>query len=212
MTLSLRRVLICELAVNLPIDARWRRTGIASPSCAVSGLRCGSAAGSTVQATRTKLATYWRNQLAGVEVLEFLTDRHAAVKHGPSPGSHRLPSGTTGLIGRRNWPGRRELDVAVAAFSCCCIRYCADRTTSARRTRTAHRLRLIGDRTLHRHIGAAHDVSGDPSFRERPAGQARASSEAYAHGGLLFETSRSTRWIRIVDPLAHRIFRDRVPA
>ncbi|MDQ3821662.1 MAG: amino acid adenylation domain-containing protein [Actinomycetota bacterium] len=138
-----------------------------------------------------KLATYWREKLAGAEVLEFPTDR-------PRGDTLTFAGGVAGSqVGHDGLEQARELareegatlfDVLVAAFFTLLHRYSGQEDL------------VIGSPDANRRHDAVSpvigffvnmrvlrgDVSGDPTFRELVRRVGRVVSDAHAHGDLPF--------------------------
>ncbi|WP_052863959.1 non-ribosomal peptide synthetase [Streptomyces niger] len=146
-------------------------------------------------------AAYWRDKLAGAEVLEFPTDRprgEARTFAGDS-GSFAVDHGA---LARARELAREEganpSDVLVAAFFTLLHRYSglADLVIGSP---DAHRRydslsSVLGLFTDVRVLRA--DLTGDPTFRELVQRVKRVSSEAYAQGGLPFD-----KLVEAVDPV-----------
>ncbi|MEU4166589.1 amino acid adenylation domain-containing protein [Streptomyces sp. NPDC026665] len=136
-------------------------------------------------------AAYWRDRLAGAEVLEFPTDR----PHGET----RTFAGDTAFfsVGHQGLERAEELarqegaspsDVALAAFFVLLHRYSGldDLVIGSPDANRRHEAlsSVVGLLTGMRVLRA--DVSGDPTFRELVRRVGRVSAEAYEHGGLPF--------------------------
>ncbi|MEU6256011.1 amino acid adenylation domain-containing protein [Streptomyces sp. NPDC047043] len=139
-----------------------------------------------------KLGGYWRDRLAGAEVLEFPTDRPR--------GDSRTFAGGSGdfTVGHEGWERAGELarkegaspfDVLAAAFFTLLHRYSGleDLVIGSPVAGRSHDAlsSVVGLFTDMRVLRA--DVSGDPTFRELVRRVARVSSEADEHGGLPFD-------------------------
>ncbi|MFE4594069.1 non-ribosomal peptide synthetase [Streptomyces laurentii] len=137
-------------------------------------------------------ASYWRERLAGVEVLEFPTDRPR--------GDTRTFAGDSGrfAVGHESMERAAELaretgvalfDVLAAAFFTLLHRYSGldDLVIGSPDANRRHGAlsSAIGLFTGMRVLRA--DLSGDPAFREVVRRVARVSAEAYEHGGLPFD-------------------------
>lgn len=138
-----------------------------------------------------KLAAYWRDKLAGVEVLEFMTDRPRAETRTFAGDSGTFTVGHEGLeragdLAREE--GASPFDVLVAAFFALLHRYSGlddlvIGSPDAQRPRDALSS-VIGLFTEMRVLRT--DLSGDPTFRELVQRVKHVSSEAYEQGGLPF--------------------------
>ncbi|MFI8962666.1 amino acid adenylation domain-containing protein [Streptomyces sp. NPDC053493] len=170
-----------ELAVHHPDHAAWQREALGG-------------------AELDRLAAYWRETLAGAEVLEFPTDRPR--------GESLTFAGDVGAfaVGRERLERARELareegvspfDVLVAAFFTFLHRYSGldDLVIGSPDESRSHDAvsSVIGPFT--RLTALRADLSGDPSFRELVRRVARVTSEARAHGELPFD-----RLVDAVDP------------
>ncbi|SCG69330.1 non-ribosomal peptide synthetase [Micromonospora halophytica] len=138
-------------------------------------------------------AAYWRDKLAGVEVVEFPTDRPRAEVR------TFAVAGGSFTVGHEAMERAGELaravdaslsDVLVAAFFALLHRYCGvdDLVIGSpdAHLRPAAVASLIGLFTDLRVLRA--DVSGDPAFRELVQRVARVSAEAHEQGGLPLRT------------------------
>ncbi|MGH4033418.1 non-ribosomal peptide synthetase [Actinomycetota bacterium Odt1-20B] len=139
-----------------------------------------------------QLAAYWRDRLAGVEVLEFPTDRPRGETRTFGGASGDFTVGHEGLERAAELAGQegvRPYDVLVAAFCTLLHRYCGldDLVIGSPDTDRRHDAlsSVIGLFTELRVLRA--DVSGDPTFRELVRRVARVAREAYEHGGLPFD-------------------------
>lgn len=146
-------------------------------------------------------AAYWRERLAGAEVLEFPTDRPR--------GDTRTFAGDSGLfaVGHEGLRRARELareedvepsDVLVAAFFTLLQRYCGlddlvigSPGDDRRHEALAPVVGLLRDLRVLR-----ADLSGDPTFRALVRQVGRVTSEAHEHGGLPFD-----KLVEAVDPV-----------
>ncbi|MFD3586368.1 amino acid adenylation domain-containing protein [Streptomyces sp. NPDC058683] len=148
-----------------------------------------------------RLAAYWRDRLAGAEVLEFPTDRPRGETRTFAGGSAR------GIVGHEALERAGELarqegvspsDVLVAAFFTLLHRYSGldDLVIGSPDANRRHDAvsSVIGLFTDLRVLRA--DVSGDPTFREVVQRVGRASSEARTQGGLPFD-----KLVDAVDPV-----------
>jgi amino acid adenylation domain-containing protein len=146
-------------------------------------------------------AAYWRDKLAGAEVMEFPTDRPHGETRTFEGDSGSFSVGHEGLERARGLAreeGASPFDVLVAAFFTLLHRYSglddlvigspdADRRHDGLSS-------VIGLFTDMRVLRA--DVSGDPTFRELVQRVKRVSSEAYEQGGLPFD-----RLVDAVEPV-----------
>ncbi|MFI7013094.1 amino acid adenylation domain-containing protein [Streptomyces sp. NPDC050164] len=148
-----------------------------------------------------RLAAYWRDKLAGVEVLEFPTDRPRGDTRTFAGGSGSFTVGHQGLkrageLAREE--GASPFDVLVAAFFTLLHRYCGldDLVIGSPDANRRHDAvsSVIGLFTDMRVLRA--DVSGDPTFRELVQRVRRVSSEACEQGGLPFD-----KLVDAVDPV-----------
>ncbi|MFD4553508.1 amino acid adenylation domain-containing protein [Streptomyces sp. NPDC058469] len=148
-----------------------------------------------------RLTAYWRDRLAGVEVLEFPTDRPRGEARTFAGGSARFTVGhealeRAGELARQE--GASPFDVLVAAFFTLLHRYSGldDLVIGSPEANRRHDAvsSVIGLFTDLRVLRA--DVSGDPTFRELVHRVGRVSSAAYKQGGLPFD-----RLVNAVDPL-----------
>ncbi|MFE6173476.1 amino acid adenylation domain-containing protein [Streptomyces sp. NPDC056464] len=139
-----------------------------------------------------RLGGYWRDRLAGAEVLEFPTDRPRGDSRTFAGGSGDFTVGHEGLerageLARKE--GTSPFDVLVAAFFTLLHRYSGlqDLVIGSPDAGRPHDAlsSVVGLFTDMRVLRA--DVSGDPTFRELVRRVARVSSEAYEHGGLSFD-------------------------
>ncbi|MGW5271528.1 non-ribosomal peptide synthetase [Streptomyces sp. NPDC004044] len=139
-----------------------------------------------------KAAAYWRNKLAGAEVLEFPTDRPHGETRTFAGDSGSFPVRREGLERARGLAqdeGARPFDVLVAAFFTLLHRYSGlddlvigSPDANRRHDALSSVIGLFTDMTVLR-----ADVSGDPTFRELVRRVAHVSSEAYEQGGLPFD-------------------------
>ncbi|WDV56930.1 amino acid adenylation domain-containing protein [Streptomyces coeruleorubidus] len=148
-----------------------------------------------------RLAAYWRDKLAGVEVLEFPTDRPRGDTRTFAGGSGSFTVGHQGLkrageLARKE--GASPFDVLVAAFFTLLHRYCGldDLVIGSPDANRGHDAvsSVIGLFSDMRVLRA--DVSGDPTFRELVQRVRRVSSEACEQGGLPFD-----KLVDAVDPV-----------
>jgi amino acid adenylation domain-containing protein len=138
-----------------------------------------------------KLATYWRDKLAGAEVLEFPTDRPRGDTLTFAGGVGSFKVGHEGLEQARELAreeGTTPFDVLVAAFFTLLHRYSGLEDL------------VIGSPDANRRHDAVSsvigffvnmmvlrgDVSGDPTFRELVQRVKRVALDAHAHGDLPF--------------------------
>lgn len=138
-----------------------------------------------------KLAAYWRDRLAGAEVLEFPTDRPRGDTLTFAGGVGSFTVGHEGLERARDLAreeGTTPFDVLVAAFFALLHRYSGLEDL------------VIGSPDANRQHDAVSsviglfvnmmvlrgDVSGDPTFRELVQRVKRVASDARAHGALPF--------------------------
>jgi amino acid adenylation domain-containing protein len=148
-----------------------------------------------------RLAAYWRDKLAGVEVLEFPTDRPRGDTQTFAGGSGRFTVGHEGLARAAELAkeeGASLFDVLVSAYFTLLHRYCGQNdlvigSPDANRWHDAVSS-VVGCFTDMRVLRV--DVSGDPTFRELVQRVSRVSSEAYKHGGLPFD-----KLLDAVDPI-----------
>ncbi|MER7515579.1 amino acid adenylation domain-containing protein [Streptomyces sp. NPDC126499] len=145
-------------------------------------------------------AAYWRDTLAGAEVLEFPTDRPRGDTLAPADRTARFPLGHEGLEGARELARQEDatpFDVLAAAFFVFLHRYSGldDLVigTPDDSTRPAALSSVIGPFTTP--VVLRGDVSGDPGFRTLVRRVARVTRDARAHGGLPFD-----RLVEAVDP------------
>lgn len=148
-----------------------------------------------------KQAAYWRDKLAGVEVLDFPTDRPRGETWTFAGAGGTFTVGHEGLdrageLAREE--GASPFDVLVAAFFTLLHRYTGldDLVIGSPDTNRRHDAlsSVIGLLTTMRVLRA--DVSGDPTFREVVQRVKRVSSEAYEQGGLPFD-----KLVDAVDPV-----------
>ncbi|MFF5973373.1 amino acid adenylation domain-containing protein [Streptomyces sp. NPDC012769] len=142
---------------------------------------------------RDRLAAYWRDALAGAEVLEFPTDRPRGDTLTFAADTGGFPLGHEGLARARELAreeGATPFDVLVAAFFTLLHRYSGlddlvIGTPDAGRRPDALSS-VIGPFTGLTVLRG--DVSGDPSFRTLVRRVARVARDAHAHGRLPFDT------------------------
>ncbi|MET8249446.1 amino acid adenylation domain-containing protein [Streptomyces sp. NPDC005202] len=139
-----------------------------------------------------ELAAYWRDRLAGAEVLEFPTDRPRGEIRTFAGGRVRCTVGhealeRAGELARQE--GASPFDVLVAAFFTLLHRYSGldDLVIGSPDANRRHDAvsSVIGLFTDMRVLRA--DVSGDPTFRELVQRVRRVSSEASERSGLPFD-------------------------
>lgn len=158
---------------------------------------------------KDKLAAYWRDQLAGVEVMEFPADRPRGETWTFTGSSGTFTIGHEGLD-RVAELARDEsaslLDVTLAAFLTLLHRYCGqtDLVIGSPIANRSHDVSSVIGRFTDILV-LRTDVSGNPSFRELVQRVKRVSSEAYGHGGLPFERLLDAVDL-IVDPSRPPIF------
>ncbi|MET7680665.1 amino acid adenylation domain-containing protein [Streptomyces sp. NPDC005423] len=147
------------------------------------------------------LAGYWRERLAGVEVLEFPTDRPRGDTRTFAGAGGSFPVGHEGLERARELAqkeGASPFDVLVAAFFTLLHRYSGlddlviGSPDSNRRYDAVSS--VIGLFTDLRVLRA--DLSGDPTFREVVQRVKRVSAEARERGGLPFD-----KLVEALDPV-----------
>ena len=148
-----------------------------------------------------KPAAYWRNKLAGAEVLEFPTDRPRGDTRTFAGGSGSFAVGHECLRRTRELAREEDAspsDVLVAAFFILLQRYSGldDLVIGSPDANRRHDAvsSVVGLLTDMRVLRA--DVSGDPTFREVVRRVKRVSSEAYEQGGLPFG-----KLVEAVDPV-----------
>ncbi|AUG78724.1 non-ribosomal peptide synthetase [Kitasatospora sp. MMS16-BH015] len=146
-----------------------------------------------------RLASYWRERLAGVEVLEFPADRAPGEQRGFAGERARFAVGGEALA-RAAELARQEgvatAEVLTAAFLTLLQRYCGldDLVIGSPQTRRpATSAGTVGLFTDLRVLRA--DLSGDPDFRTLVRRVAHSSAEAAAHAGLPFD-----RLVEAVEP------------
>lgn len=149
-----------------------------------------------------RLAAYWRERLAGVEVVEFPTDRPRGETRSFAGDSRRFGVSRQALERAAELAGQEgaaTADVLTAAFLTLLHRYCGvdDLVIGSPDTdrRYAALSSTVGPFTDLRVLRA--DLSGDPTFRTLVQRVARGSAEASEHGGLPFD-----RLVEAVDPVA----------
>ncbi|MEU6983114.1 amino acid adenylation domain-containing protein [Streptomyces sp. NPDC046324] len=139
-----------------------------------------------------RLTAYWRERLAGAEVLEFPADRPRGEMRGTEGDARRFAIGRQALeraaeLARQE--GAATADVLTAAFLMLLHRYCGvdDLVIGSPDTDRPHTAlsSTVGLFTAPRVLRA--DLSGDPDFRTLVRRVARESAEASAHGGLPFD-------------------------
>ncbi|GAA3398647.1 amino acid adenylation domain-containing protein [Streptomyces roseoviridis] len=145
-------------------------------------------------------AAYWREVLAGAEVLEFPTDRPRGDTLAPAARTGRFPLGREALERARELARQEDatpFDVLAAAFFTFLHRYSGldDLVigTPDDSGRPAALSSVVGPFTSP--VVLRGDVSGDPSFRTLVRRVARVTRDARAHGGLPFD-----RLVEAVDP------------
>jgi amino acid adenylation domain-containing protein len=148
-----------------------------------------------------KLVAYWRGKLAGVEVLEFPTDRPRTDTRTFTGGDATFAVGSAALQRARELAreeGASPFDVFVAAFFTLLHRYSGldDLVIGSPDANRRHESlsSVVGQFTDMGVLRA--DVSGDPTFRELVGRVARVTSEADEHGGLPFD-----KLVDAVDPV-----------
>lgn len=138
---------------------------------------------------RDRLAAYWRDKLAGVEVLEFPTDRPRGDARTFAGDGAGFPVGHEGVerageLARQE--GASPFDVLAAAFFTLLHRYSGldDLVIGSPDANRRHDAvsSVVGLFTDMRVLRA--DLSGDPTFRELVRRVQSVSSEAYEQGGL----------------------------
>ncbi|MGW1978988.1 non-ribosomal peptide synthetase [Streptomyces sp. NPDC001889] len=137
-------------------------------------------------------AAYWRERLAGAEVLEFPADRPRGDTPAFAGGSGVFPVGREGLerageLAREE--GADPSDVLLAAFLTLLHRYSGlddlvigTPDAGRRHDSVSSVIGCFAQMTVVR-----GDVSGDPTFRELVRRVSRATREAHAHGSLPFD-------------------------
>lgn len=172
---------LAELPVQYPDYAVWQRDWLAGGEL-------------------DEPATYWRNKLAGAEVLEFPADRPRGDTLTFAGGTGAFEVGHEGLERARKLAreeGTTSFDVLVAAFFTLLHRYSGLEDL------------VIGSPDANRRHDAVSsvigffvnmlvlrgDVSGDPTFRELVQRVKRVASDAHAHGDLPFD-----KLVDAVDP------------
>ncbi|MEU3773476.1 amino acid adenylation domain-containing protein [Streptomyces sp. NPDC032472] len=148
-----------------------------------------------------RLAAYWRDKLAGVEVLEFPTDRPRGDTRTFAGGSGSFVVGHEGLeraAGLAREMDASLFDVVVAAFFTLLHRYSGlddlvigSPDANRRYDAVSSVIGLFTDMRVLR-----ADVVGDPTFRELVQRVGRVSAEADAQGGLPFD-----KLVDAVDPV-----------
>nr|APD71602.1 non-ribosomal peptide synthetase 4 [Streptomyces sp.] len=140
---------------------------------------------------RDRLAAYWRDKLAGAEVLEFPTDRPRGETRTRAGGKADFTIGDEALeraeeLARQE--GASPFDVLVAAFFTLLHRYTGldDLVIGSPEATRRHDevSSVIGLFTDMRVLRA--DLSGDPTFRALVQRVGRVTREASEHGGLPF--------------------------
>ncbi|WP_118082556.1 non-ribosomal peptide synthetase [Streptomyces sp. CC0208] len=138
-----------------------------------------------------ELTAYWRDRLAGTEVLEFPTDRPRAEKRIRPGGRADFPLGHEALeraaeLARQE--GTSPFDVLVAAFFSLLHRYTGlddlvigSPVETRRHDTVSSVIGLFTDMQVLR-----ADLSGDPTFRALVHRVGRVTREASEHGGLPF--------------------------
>lgn len=171
-----------DLPVQYPDYARWQHDRLGS-------------------ADLDKIAAYWRDKLAGAEVLEFPTDRPRGETRTFAGDCARFTIGPEAL--RRADELAREVHanpyaVLVAAFCTLLHRYSGldDLVIGSPDENRRHDTvsSVVGRLTDLRVLRA--DLSGNPSFRELVQRIARVSAEADEHAGLPFD-----KLVEAVDPV-----------
>ena len=161
-----------ELAVQYPDYAVWQRDWLDNGEL-------------------DRLAAYWRDRLAGAEVLEFPTDRPRGDTLTFAGGVGSFKVGHEGLERARELARQEDttpFDVLVAAFFTLLQRYCGleDLVIGSPEANRRHAVvsPVIG--LFVNMMVLRGDVSGDPTFRELVQRVKRVASEAHAHGDLPF--------------------------
>ncbi|MFM9696897.1 non-ribosomal peptide synthetase [Streptomyces europaeiscabiei] len=148
-----------------------------------------------------RIGAYWRDKLAGAEVLEFPTDRPRGETRTFEGGRARFTVGGEALL-RADELARQvdasPYDVLVATFCTLLHRYSGlDDLVIGSPDENRHHdtvASVVGRFTDLRVLRA--DLSGDPTFRELVQRIARVSAEADEHAGLPFD-----KLVEAVDPV-----------